>query len=1034
MTLSPGIYEQVVDESLLELLRLATHLREHRLDPDNEQYVDQLVNHLSACLASILKSSSDNTQRASLVNEIIGFLSRLEGQEYLSTKRLSMPPEVLAEVLTESDARSHLPRTASPLASSTLYTGSANDPSLDNELRQEMCTADRVDMLVSFVKWSGLRLLMPGLEDLEHREIPVRLITTSYLGASDPKAIEWLAGRKNTELRISYDTQRTRLHAKAYLFHRKSGFDTAYIGSSNISQPAMTSGLEWNLKVTRRDLHWIVERFTAEFESYWNSAEFESWDAAEPERFRNAINQCRAVDRDTSLSFFADIEPYAYQSRILEQLDFERNERDSWRNLVIAATGTGKTVISALDYRRECQAENRRLRLLFVAHRSEILHQSRDCFRAVLRDANFAELLTGTESPGQYDYLFATVQTVNSMQLWERLPADYYDYIILDEAHHGAASSYRGLLEQFTPKIFLGLTATPERMDGESILPDFNDRFAAEIRLPEALEEKLLCPFHYFGVTDPVSLADDRYWSQGRYQIGELEKVYIDDNMQANQRLDAVVSALKLYVPDLASMRAVGFCVSIRHAQFMAQALNSIGVSAEALVSHTSKDERARIVSAFREGRLQILFTVDLLSEGFDLPEIDVVMFLRPTESLTIFLQQLGRGLRHANGKECLTVLDFVGQSHRKYSIARKFSALLPARRYRIDSEVEQSFPHLPPGCSILLEKQAAAHVIANIKAALGNLKHYVTETYGDLSVRLQREPTIAEFAHESVVDMSDILSRKSWSEWRAIVRREDLPADPDMDWFRPGMASLSVQDAPAQIDNIQRLLEGRGGLTDKESLALHVLLTRKHPNDTGIADASSLANRLYANPSVVDDIGQLIEWRKAVSQIRSRNLDLHFECPLVLHSSYGLEEIKALMGFSDWSKVGSKGVGVLHDKERKIYYHLVTFQKDEKDFVPTTMYNDYPISPTLLHWESQSRVSSSSPTAKNYRDFDTLGYTILFFARLRRSIGKVAAPYIFLGPAESLVSCEGERPLRMVWQLQHAMPAALFEQAQRGG
>jgi hypothetical protein len=574
-------------------------------------------------------------------------------------------------------------------------------------------------------------------------------------------------------------------------------------------------------------------------------------------------------------------------------------------------------------------------------------------------------------------------------------------------------------------------------MDGESILPDFNYRFAAEIRLPEALEEKLLCPFHYFGVTDPVSLADDRFWSQGRYQIGEIEKVYIEDDGSARQRLDAVVSALNLYVPDLTNMRAVGFCVSIRHAQFMAQSLKSHGVAAEALVSQSDMVMRSRIISEFRAGRLQILFTVDLLSEGFDLPEIDVVLFLRPTESLTVFLQQLGRGLRHSTGKECLTVLDFVGQSHRKYSIARKFAALLPARRYRIDTEVEQSFPHLPPGCSILLEKQAAAYVIENIKSALGNLNHYVVETFGDLSVRLQREPSIAEFARESVIDISEILSKKSWSEWRATARQEDIPEDPDLDWFRPGMASLSVQDAPAKIDDIQYFLESGGGLdklTDKKALAIHLLLTRKHPKNTGISDAVSLADRLHANPSVVSDIGQLIDWRKAVSQVRSHRLEFPFECPLDLHGTYGSEEIKALMGLSDWNRVGSKGVGVLHDKKHKIYYHLVTFQKDERDFVPTTMYNDYPISPTLLHWESQSRVASTSTTAMHYREFKTRGYTILFFARLQRSIGKVTAPFIFLGPAESLVTCEGERPLRMVWQLQYAMPAALYEQAQRGG
>lgn len=1036
MELVPGIYEQPVDEALAELMRRYPDLRYVLHKIDDELSVELFADFVSELLKSALKSKKP-ADRLQLVNRLVELLSAQDGLDYLAGSRLLAPPEVLTSVIPACDPRENLPRTASPLSISTLLTGAAGDPSLDNELRLEMVTADRVDLLVSFIKWSGLRLLKQGFEDLQRRGVKVRIITTSYMGASDPKAVEWLASLDNTRVRISYDTKRTRLHAKAYLFYRESGFSTAYIGSSNISQPAMTSGLEWNLKITRRDLSWIVDRFSAEFESYWNSEEFEDWDEENPQRFSQAIRQYRNSDDQSRMMFFADIEPYPFQARILERLELERRERGHYRNLVIAATGTGKTVMAALDYRNVVVNAGKPGRLLFVAHRREILLQSRDCFRAVLRDVNFGELLTGTDNPDSYEHIFATVQSVNRCRLWEAVPADHFDYIVLDEAHHGTADSYRGLINKFNPGVLLGLTATPERMDGDSILPDFGGRFAAEIRLPEALEEKLLCPFHYFGVSDPVSLKDDRFWRRGRFVIDELENVYTGDDIRARQRLDAVINSLEKYLPDVDAMRAVGFCAGIRHARYMADAFRSRGFSAESLVSECREEDRARIVREFRGGELQILFTVDLLSEGFDLPEIDTVLFLRPTESLTVFLQQLGRGVRHAPGKECLTVLDFVGQTHRKYRIGRKFAALLPIRRYRIDREVELDFPHLPPGCSIILERQAREHVLGNINRALKNLSTYVTETIGDLEAELGREPTIAEFADISDVAMGDLLSKRSWSEWLALKRRSTPPNDPDLHLLRKGVANLALRDAPAQMDRIDALVQEQTPpdyLGQTDMLGLHLLLTRKHPLETGISGPEEFVRRVRANPSIVSDIRQLVGWRRALSTVPSRPSDLPFDCSLNLHGTYGSEEIKAALGLSGWSRKGARGVGVIHDKSRKLYVHLVTFRKNQRDFVPTTLYEDYPISPDLLHWESQSTLARHHETAKNYQEFKERGYTILFFARLTRKRGMLTEPFTFLGPAKALESSEGERPLRMVWRLVQPMPAELYEQARRGG
>ena len=303
-------------------------------------------------------------------------------------------------------------------------------------------TADRVDILVSFVKFAGLRLLRPAFENLVERRVPVRIITTSYMGASDPEAVEWLAAQPGFSVRVSYDTQRTRLHAKAYHFVRTSGFSTAYIGSANMSRSAMTSGLEWTVKVTAQDMPHILARFAAEFEGYWAKEEFIPFDSSQAGRFREAIAFAHRSSQGEGPRFFADIRPHPFQERILDALAAER-QAGSVRNLVVAATGTGKTVMAAFDYARFQREHSGAPRLLFAAHRKEILSQARDCFRTVLRDQNFGGLLVAGNDPGEWNHVFASVQSLNNRQPWNHLRADHFDYVVIDEAHHGVAGSYR---------------------------------------------------------------------------------------------------------------------------------------------------------------------------------------------------------------------------------------------------------------------------------------------------------------------------------------------------------------------------------------------------------------------------------------------------------------------------------------------------------------------------------------------------------------------------------------------------------------
>lgn len=1026
--LPQGIYERLLDEELKDILDSQPELRPVLRGIDDEssphtyaQFIGQLVNQ-SLRIAK-------KEERIPILNRLIELLSATDGLDFLARKRLlSEEKNLLTEIRGQSPG---FTRPETSLSTSSLLTGLGLDPPLEHELRAEMQTADSLDILVSFIKWSGLRLLMPAFEDLTDRNVPVRIISTSYMGASDPHALEWLARQPNIKVRVSYDTGGTRLHAKAYQFVRKSGYSTAYIGSANMSHSAMTDGLEWTVKVTAQDMPHILTRFVAEFSTYWENPDFEPFEEAQFGRFKEAINKYRNRTSDLP-QFFADITPRPFQARILEALDATRQNGNT-RNLVVAATGTGKTVVSALDYKNTIASTGSKSRLLFVVHRKEILEQALACFRTVLRDQNFGELFVDGMEPSKWNHVFASIQSLNRRQPWNTLGEDHFDFVIVDEAHHGQASSYRPLFDHLRPRILLGLTATPERMDGTSILPDFGDRFAAEIRLPEALEEKLLCPFHYFGVADSVSLDEERFWRNGRYDTNELDAVFTGDDFRARQRVDVIIQALQRYQPDLSSTRGVGFCASVRHAKYMAECFNEAGIKSASLTGETHKDVRAERLRNFREGTLTFLFAVDVLSEGVDVPEINLVMFLRPTESLTVFLQQLGRGLRHATGKDCLTVLDFVGQTHRKYRLDTKFTSLLLRQRKRIDHEIESDFPNLPPGCSIHLERVARERVLKKIRTVLNDLNHFIPETIQTWSHNTQKPLTFGNFIEETGLSPIEVLDKRTWTQWKRKAEGLPSPDDPDLKEARKALPRIALRSDPDLLQSIEDLgavAEPAGKYNLKTATALHYLFWGKKASAVGITSAYQSLGKWKQNRSVARDAAEIAQWRKSIQEHRIQKIDLPFECPLKLHAAYGSAEIKAALELATLDKSGPTGLGVLHAKELKCYVHLVTFRKDERDFSPTTLYRDYPVSRTILHWESQSTATQESSTGQNYIQFKQRGYTILFFARIEKRNRGQTVPFTFLGPAKSLRSFQGNRPIQMTWELEHPMPAAMFEEA----
>ena len=723
-----------------------------------------LSRYVQSLVESALNATKDEDQRLLLVNSLIANLARTDARVSEPARQLLSVTQPAAPGRAAQGAK----RPSTPLSDAALLTNTRGEPSLGAELRAELESADQVDLLCAFVKWYGLRLREPELRMVRQRETPLRVITTTYMGATERQALDRLVREFGADVKVQYDNQRTRLHAKAWMFRRRTGFDTAYVGSSNLSRAALLDGVEWNVRLSEIATGSLLEKFKGTFDSYWNDISFESYD---PDRDRDRLDDALAEaagrtthDRVTISLSGLQVRPFPYQQEMLEAIDAERSVHDRHRNLVVAATGTGKTVLAALDYRSLCDAESRtRPKLLFVAHRKEILEQSLRTYQEVLADPGFGELYVGGTRPERWQHVFASVQSLHSYGVGNIEP-DAFEVIAIDEFHHAEAPTYRAILAQLKPQELLGLTATPERADGVDVRSFFDGRTAVELRLWDALGADLLCPFHYFAVADGTDLRGIA-WSRGRYDDAELSNVYTGNT----RRAEIVISELRDKVLDLASMRALGFCVSVAHAEFMAHAFNTAGISARALSGTSTQAEREQVLQDLRTRRVNALFSVDLFNEGLDVPEVDTVLFLRPTDSATVFLQQLGRGLRRTADKPVLTVLDFVGYHRKEFRFDLKLRALTGQTRRGLERDIKRGFPFLPSGCQIVMDKKAQALVLENIRAQIANRWQQIVaelRSYGDQD--------LGTFLDESGIELSDILRRGSHS-WTRLRREAGL-------------------------------------------------------------------------------------------------------------------------------------------------------------------------------------------------------------------------------------------------------------------
>ena len=1043
--MKPGFYEKVLTKSakkeIEDLGELAMYMPQTFGKEDGAIYLHRFFSQILMQAFQRINEAKEENAKPKLIelaNKLVEQLSTFLEDQSIKDEKIQEEGQIVKALFNRqevnfADLQSYIKEVFpfTGLSESELFTGSKVGIAMESELRKEMKSCDEICWLVSFLKFEGVRLFEETFRTLEQNKIPVKIICTVYMGATDLKAIDFLSNFKNIQIRISYNSRHERLHAKAYLFRRNSGFDTGYVGSSNLSKSALTHGLEWNLKITRQEIPHVLDKCIKTFETYWNDKEFELYDTeTDREKLAEALlggTGNHQSDSENYLSFF-EIKPYPFQQEILEKLEKARLEGQN-KNLLVAATGTGKTVMAAFDFQSFLK-KNPDAKLLFVAHREEILKQSRATFRQILRDSAFGELWYSGERPKNFNQLFVSIHTLRNQLPKLNLGSTYFDYIIIDEVHHAAASSYQFIFDQLSPQLLLGLTATPERHDGEDITRYFGHEISAEIRLPEAMARGLLCPFQYFGISDNTDISHVS-WRKGRYDVSDLEKVYTEDDRRAKD----VLRNCEKYLKNLNEVKAVGFCVSVKHAKFMNDKFNGFGLKSAYLTSDVGS-ERGPIIRKFKRGEINYLFVVDIFNEGVDIPEIDTILFLRPTESLTIFLQQLGRGLRLSEGKNYLTILDFVGQVRTEYSFEHRYRAMLGKTHTRVKDEIEQDFPHLPLGCSIVLEKVAKDLILRNLTNHLGGGINKLLKSIRSFISDYDLEHTLQNFIRLTESSLHSIYSTDYlWFELiEKATGKEETGREKNKILAKCLANSMFSCESSSYFQQIIGFLESNfqdpsNNNSESFYLMFYVDLFGDFKGIDNYSKITEVLRNFFEDSRLKKELINYLEIKISTIEIIEKDVDLSFHSVLKLHGRYSRNQILYGLGKNKNLKSKSSREGVFRDDVNNFEILFVTLNKEESGFHSSISYEDYFINSELFHWQTQNSASPETKTGKSYILQNENRRAFLLFVREKRKdeFGATMA-FQFVGPLTYL-NHEGSKPMSITWMLQNDPPASLLNE-----
>lgn len=905
------------------------------------------------------------------------------------------------------------------------------------ELNQSLRECSIFYFNVAFMNYGGLQLFLNTLDECRMKGTKGNILTSTYLNFSDPKAFRKLQEFDNIELKVYDATKNNKgFHSKAYIFEYEEHYKII-IGSSNMTQSALKSNIEWNVcLVQKKKDHFAVEIMNT-FMKLWNSVEEITEDFII--RYEILLEQLLELKKkEIEIQNSQLILPNKMQTRAIENLRMIREQKEK-KALVIAATGTGKTYMSAFDI-----LETKPKKVLFLVHREDILRSAMKAYKNVLGDINTG-LFTGTSKEYHQDYIFSTIQTMRSnLELFKK---DEFDYIVVDEAHHITSPTYKKILDYFTPEFLLGMTATPERSDGEDILELFDQNIAIEIRLHEAMEEELVVPFHYFGIKDITNYQD--------LDANEIKKLV--KALNVNERVDYIFEKMKFYGHDGKKRKGLGFCASIEHAIYMNEEFNKKGIPSRVLTGSNTVNERKEVMKYLEdeEHELEMIFTVDVFNEGIDIPSINLVLMLRPTESPIIFVQQLGRGLRKYEGKEYLTVLDFIGNHSRAFMIALALKGNTFYDQNSLMTSVQNNFNEIPGSTYIQMDQFTKEEVLRQLSTENFNSKKYMNEEYKAFK-RLYGKVPYELMSYHLFDNAPDPLKfMKGISTYLDFLKSYDTEVVVD-----PCLEEKEFVKAYKCLKDLLPLKRIHEFVIVKEVLlkgALHRKELKKEieyyiENTT----ASTLEHAIQVLQFVYYDVIQVEKWNSIVKENgtfvegnllleKFRNNEKQRRVLLDL-LNYGIQRYRNEFGVEDCGfpflkkyqtytmqdvalvcnldkKLSSfRGAGLV--KHNNDYFLFINLHKEEVK--ESINYKDEFINTTELQWETPNNTRQDSELGKNIIFNKEREINLHIFVRKYKKIGTVVQPFIYIGKGNS-TSHNGNAPITVRILLQEELPYHLY-------
>ncbi|PLY05976.1 MAG: DUF3427 domain-containing protein [Arcobacter sp.] len=904
-----------------------------------------------------------------------------------------------------------------------------------NEITKLLSECKSFTFNVAFVNFSGLQLLLDVIKESEEKGVQGKILTSTYLNFTEAKALEKILEFKNLELKI-YDSSIKNIgfHSKAYIFEYEDEYKIL-LGSSNITASAFKTNIEWNIKTVSKKDDEFLKTILSEFSSLWNDSFLVD------DKFISSYASFQKSLKIEEFKYKKEFSINFMQKQALKKLDFLRKSGEK-KALVIAATGSGKTFLAAFDVKNY-----RPKKILFIVHRENILLKAKESFESIISDFSCG-LYTGNKKEESKDYIFATIQTLSSN--YEKFAKDEFDYIIVDEAHHITSPTYKKVCKYFNPKFLLGLTATPNRSDEESVYEVFNENIACDIRLNDALQNNLVTPFHYYGISD-ISSID--YENIDLSKIGELAKL-----LMVNRRVEYIIEKMNFYSHSGNKRKALGFCASREHAIFMSEEFNKKGIKSTSLSSEDSILKREEFIKKLEDENdsLEVIFSVDIFNEGIDIPSINTVLMLRPTNSPIIFIQQLGRGLRKHKNKEFLTLLDFIGNHNKAYLIALALVGNKAIDKESIKISLLNNFANID-NAFIQMDNISKQRILEQIDNENFNSMKYLKEQYFEFKAILGNKiPELTDFISydDFISPLSFINESKSYIEFLTKVEKKkslkNICENEDFIKAIRFVQSLLPIKRVYEFVILKYLLEN--DYCD-ESIALGILnkyltkvclktilhsfefLNQNYFDSGQISRALKLVNFKEEKIVKTEEFENLLK-NKVYKKIFEDSLNYgilsyeksfgveDFGLPfLKLYEKYNMLNIAQLCNF-DKIHSSFRGSGFLKYKDD--FFLFITLEK-EKFQKGANYYNAF-LNKEIFTYSSKPSMTQEKGDGQRLCENKKYGVKLHIFVRKSSHVDKKVQGFIYLGLADSF-KFRDNKPINLELKLQKPLTNNLFEE-----